>query len=148
MSNTAIRGSDTTVRISISGQPQAGTFLRTKSFTVTPRTDLVEDDYLGEAQTELDVQHHGYDVAFSCDEDDDAAIRFGQQLAIREENHQTPQVVTITAMTLYRDGRTRPVVEVFPDVLLKIASRGYGGRKERVVNAFEGKCKVRRTISQ
>jgi hypothetical protein len=148
MSNTAVRGSDTTVRVSISGVPQSGTFLRCKSFTVTPRTDLVEDDYLGEAQTELDIQHHGWDVGFSCDEDDASASRFADQLARLEEQHQRPQEVTITAMTVYRDGRTRPVIEVFPEVMLKLGSRGYGGRKERVTNEFEGKCKVRRLISQ
>lgn len=148
MSNTAIRGSDTTIRVAVSGVPQSGTFLRVKSFTATPRTDLVEDDYLGEAQTELDIQHHGFDLSMTMDEDDASGIDFLTQLTAREEAHQRPQQVTITVMTLYRDGTTRPRVEVYPEVLLKVSSRGYGGRKERVVNEFEGKCKTRRVITQ
>lgn len=148
MSNTSIRGSDTTIRVAISGVPQRGTFLRLKNFTATPRTDLVEDEYLGEAQTELDIQHHGWDLSFSCDEDDASAIDFLTELTVREEEHQRPQEVTITAYNVYRDGETRPRVEVFPEVLLKVSSRTRGGRKERVVNEFEGKCKTREVITQ
>lgn len=148
MSNTAIRGSDTTIRVAIGGVPGKGTFLRLKSFTATPRTDLVEDDYLGEAQTELDIQHHGFDLSLSVDEDDASAIDFLTQLVLREEAHMRPQEVTFTVMTIYRDGVTRPRVEVYPEVLMKLNSRGYGGRKERVVNEFEGKCKTRQVITQ
>jgi len=96
----------------------------------------------------VDLQHHGWDVSFACDEDDASAIQFLTNLTTREEEHQTPQLVTITAMTTYRDGVTRPQVEVFTEVVLKVASRGFGGRKERVINEFEGKCKRRRVISQ
>lgn len=148
MSNTAIRGSDTTIRVAVSGQPQRGTFLRPKSFTITPRTDLQEDDYVGEPLTELDIQHHGYDIAMSLDEDDASGITFMQNLEAREEAHQRPQEVTITVMTTYRDGRTRPRVEVFPEVMFKMGSRGHGGRKERVVSEWEGKCKTRQVITQ
>lgn len=147
MSNTAIRGQEIQLRVAIAGQLQEGTFLRVKSFTATPRTDLVEDDYLGEATSEIDIQHHGFDLEIVCDEDDDTAINFLSETVAREEGHLRPQEVTITAMTTYRDGVTRPKVEVYMKVLLKLSERGFGGRKERVPNKFDGKCKSRKVIS-
>ena len=147
MGNTAIRGSEVSVRIAVAGQLQRGTFLRCKSATATPRTDLVEDDYLGEAQSELDMQHHGWDLSITFDEDDDAGIRYTQQYVAADEAHQRPPEVTVTILPTSRDGVTRPGAEVYPGVMLKQSTRGFGGRKERVANEFEGKSKTREVIS-
>lgn len=145
MTNVAIRGQEITVRVSIGGQI---TNLRAKSFNATARTDLIEDDYLGEQLTELDLQHHGFDISLMVDEEDDTAVNFLTQLTTREAEHLSPQLVTICVMTTYRNGKTKPKVEVYNDVLLKLAERSFQGRKERVENSFEGKCKTRQVIPQ
>ena len=148
MSNTAIFGKEVTIRVAIGGQLQEGTFLRIKSFDHTPRTELIEEDYLGEDRSELDLRHDGHDLKFECDEDDDSAINFLTALVALEGAHQRPQQITITAYTVYRDGVTQPLVESFPEVMLKLTSRTVGGRKERVPNSFEGKCKRYNVIRQ
>jgi hypothetical protein len=148
MSNTAIRGQEITMRVSVSGQLQVGTMLRCKTFTATPRTDLIEDDYLGESQTEVDLQHHGFDLNAEFDEDGAQALDYLTETTRREEAHEPPQRVTITVMTRYRDGVTRPRVEVYPDVVWKLSERSFKGRKERVPNTFDGKCKTRKVLTQ
>lgn len=148
MSNTANRGQETTLRVAIDGRLQTGTFLRTKEFTWTPKTDIVEDDYIGEAQTEVDIQHHGHGLSFTMDEDDASALDFLTELCAREEAHELPQQITITAITTYRDGVTRPRVIAFPDVAMKVSTRTVGGRKERVPWAFEAACKTHNVLVQ
>lgn len=148
MSNDANRGQEISIRVAVGSQPREGTFLRCKTFSATPRTDLVEDDYLGEAQTETDVQHHGWDLSATFDEVDASAIDFTTELARREENHERPQQVTITVITRFRDGKTKPKIEVYPDVAWKQSERSMGGRKERIANSFEGKCKTRSVLTR
>jgi hypothetical protein len=143
MSNTSIRGSEVSIRVNIGGTPQAGTFLRVQEASVKMRTDIIEDDYLGESESELDLQHHGFDISLTCHEDDDAAIKFLNELTRREVAHERPQQVTITIITRYRNGKTRPQVETYSSVLLIQTEKTMGGRKERVPNMFEGKCKRR-----
>lgn len=144
MTNVAIRGQEITIRVSIGGQI---TQMRAKSFSATPRTDLIEDEYLGEDLTEIDMQHHGFDLSLTIDEEDDTAIRFLTSLTTREAEHLPPQLVTIVVMTAYRNGKTKAQIEVYPEVLLKLSERSMGGRKERVENSFEGKCKRREVLT-
>lgn len=139
------RGQEITLRVAVDGQ-LLQTF-KVKSFTSTPRTDLMEEDYLGEAQSDIDIQHNGWDVAFSVDEENRAAIDFLTTITTREENHQAHPKITATVIYTYRSATQRPVVEVYPELFLKVASRGAGGRKERINCDFEGKCKTRQVMT-
>ena len=56
-----MRGEEAVIKISVDGIQQSGTMIKVTDFTATPRTDINEDDYLGEAETDLDIQHHGWD---------------------------------------------------------------------------------------
>ncbi len=51
------RGQEVTLRVAVDGQVLAGSMLKVEDFTATPRTDLNEDDFLGETESDLDIQH-------------------------------------------------------------------------------------------
>jgi hypothetical protein len=146
MSNR-IRGQETHLRVSVDGKLQTGSFFKVKSWKATPRTDIVEDDYTGEPQTDLDIQHHGWTVNFELDELDPKVIDYLTDLTTREEQSLPPAKVTVTVTTTYREPGNRPRIEVFPEMILKVDSRGAGGRKDRVASSFEGRCKTRQVIT-
>jgi hypothetical protein len=141
------RGQEVTLRVAVNGQLQTGSFFKVKSFKATPRTDLVEDDYIGEPQTDLDIQHHGWSLDFECDEQDSKVIDFLTTITTLEEASQQHPKITITATYVYRETGNRPKIEVYPEVFLKVSNRGAGGRKERVASTFEGRCKTRTVIN-
>ena len=62
-----LRGEEVSVRIAVDGVVLGGTLFKLTDFTATPRTEINEDDYLGEQETDLDIQHHGWDLSMSFD---------------------------------------------------------------------------------
>jgi hypothetical protein len=141
------RGQEITLRVAVDGQLQTGSFFKVKSFHSSPRTDIVEDDYMGEAQTDLDIQHHGWDLTFDLDELDAKVIDFLTTITTLEEEHKQHPKITITATYVYRTPGVKPKIEVYSEVILKVNQRGSGGRKERVMSSFEGKCKKRQVVN-
>ncbi len=142
-----IRGSEVTLRIAIDGVAQVGSMLKVSDFTVTPRQDLQEADYMGEAESDLDVQHHGYDLAWSVDMLDATTIDILDDIASRNEAHLAPQDITITVIYTFRDtssGAGRIVV--YHDCVMKQDEEGFSGRKERVKTKYTAKAKTRETL--
>ena len=137
------RGIEITVRISVDGQVQTGSFFKVKSMTITPRGEITEEDYLGEDVSDLDQRHDGYDFAFEIDEQDSKSIRYVDTLVAREEAHTKQPDITITVLNRYREAGERSVAEVLYDV-----QRGFSGRKEYVGSKYEGKAKKKVTITQ
>lgn len=140
-----IRGQEVTIRVTVDGRPQAGTWAKVKDFTVTPRTELVEEEYLGEQHTDLDKQHNGFDLAFSVDMQDRALIDFLSEEISGEENQDALRSVTINVLYAFRDG-TDPVGETYFDAVLKVADQSFGGRQEYVSYSVEGKAKRRAVL--
>lgn len=140
-----IRGQETTVRVLVDGQEQAGSFFKIKDFTVTPRADLMENDYLGELESDLDFQHHGFDFSFSVDMQDASTIDFLSNIVSREQFAIAHPNITMSVIYAFRDG-TDPRIETYYGVFLKMNDTSFSGRKEYVSVSFEGKCK-RRLVS-
>lgn len=140
-----IRGQEVTIRVTVDGQPQQGTWAKVKDFTVTPRTELVEEEYLGEQHTDLDKQHNGFDIAFSVDMQDRSLIDFLTQEISGEENQDALRSVTINVLYAFRDG-ANPVGETYFDAVLKVADQSFGGRQEYVSYSIEGKAKRRAVL--
>jgi hypothetical protein len=153
-----IRGQEASIRITVNAAfaasfnifgNLAGSFFKVRDFTLTPRTDLVEESYLNENFDDLDVQHHGYDFSFTIDELDDAALNYLSLITYNEENALPPAEVSVSVRYVYRDvlNPTGPKTEQLIDCVLKMAERTIGGRKEYIQNSFEGKAKQRKVLA-
>ena len=90
-----LRGQEITLQFFADGVRLGGSFLKVTEFTATPRTDLNEEDYLGESATDIDTQHHGWDFSFSIHNLDAAALDFLDRLVFKELAHLPPQEMTI-----------------------------------------------------
>lgn len=140
------RGQNALIRIAVDGVVQGGSFTKVKDFMKTPRTTLNEDDYLGENETDIDSQHHGWDIGFSIDTTDGASIDYTDDLITRFELNQAPPDVTITVITTFPEPTARGRTEVFHGVFLKQDEDNIGGRKEIIKGKYSGKCKRREVI--
>lgn len=153
--SSRIRGQEATVRIVVADEfaaafgifgQMAGSFFKVRDWTLTPRTDLVEQDYLGENFDDLDIQHHGYDFAFSVDELDAAPINYLSLITFKEENALPPASVTVAVTYVYREPATLPQTVLLIDCVLKQGERTVGSRKDYIQNTYEGKAKQRKVI--
>lgn len=140
------RGQEITVRIAVEGVVQPGSFFKVTEFTTTPRTDINEEDFLGELESDLDIQHHGFDFAFSVQIQDQAVLNFLTNIVAREQAAQIHPDISITVIHVYRQPGAVNQVEVYHDVFLKVNENGFSGRKEYVTASFEGKAKRRSQI--
>lgn len=142
--STRLRGQETTIRVTVDGELQEGSWFKVKDFNASPRQDLIEEDYLGEFASDLDMQHHGYDLAFSVDVQDRNVIDFLSKLVANEEARVRHPRITVTVTYAFRDGSV--VAEAYYDVFLKVNEQSIGGRKEYVSASFEGKAKKRTVL--
>ena len=142
-----IRGSEVTVRIAVDGAVLQGSMIKLQEFTATPRTDLMEEDYLGELETDLDIQHHGWDLSFTVHQQDETTLQLFETIIDRERAQQRHPDITMTVIYRFREELANNRVEVYHDVFLKITEQGFSGRKEYVSVGFEGKSKRRSLIN-
>lgn len=140
------RGQEAIIRIAVDGQIQEGSMFKVTDFTATARTDINEDDYLGETETDLDIQHHGWDLAFSIDYQDAAAIEFTENVIAHEIEQSAHPDITITVIMTFREPNTRGKILVYHGVYLKQDEESIGGRKEKIKGKFSGKCKRRTAL--
>lgn len=140
------RGQEITIRIAVDGVAQAGSMIKLTDFTATPRTDLNEDDYLGEQETDIDIQHHGWDLGFTVDTIDGKALDLVEEIIGREQIHAVHPNITITVMYAFREPGEPGRIVAYRNVYLKQDEEGMGGRKEKVKGKFSGKCKRRSVI--
>jgi hypothetical protein len=152
MSGLATRGQEAQIRVTVQDEyaGQFGLFgqlplINVNDWTLSPRTDLVEKDYLGEKTTSLDVMHHGYDFNFTVDETSSVVIDLLDLIQWKEENNLPPPRFTVAATVKYRDGVTRKTEQLI-DCRLKVAERGFGGRTEYISSSIEGKARSRKTL--
>lgn len=141
------RGQEYQIRISVDGQTLAGSFFKVKEWTSTPRQDIMEKDYLGEDETDLDFQHHGWDFNFTIDIHDEKAMEFVDDLIQREADHEAPPEITVTCISKFRERGAKDKVEVFAKAIIKSGDGGFPGRKEQVTGRFEGKSKKRKLLN-
>lgn len=142
-----IRGQEATLRVTIDGVVQNGSWFKVKDFTVTARTDITETPYMGELEDDLDIQHHGFDLSFSVDVQDRKVLDFLSTIVAREQDQLAHPVITINVIYAFRADNGSPVAESFYNVFLKQSEGGAAGRKEYVNASFEGKCKRRGVLA-
>lgn len=142
-----MRGQEATIRIAVDGVIQEGSMFKVIDFTATPRTEINEDDYLGEQETDLDIQHHGWDLGFTVDVLDEGVIDFVEDVISREIDHTAHPDITITVLYQFREADARAKIAVYHGVFLKCDEESFGGRKEKVKGKFSGKCKKRTVLN-
>lgn len=145
-----MRGQEATIRIAVDGKLQKGSFFKVKDFTVTPKTDIKEEDYLGEQESDLDLQHHGFGGSFTVDILDDATLNLLTTIVDRELQHLKQPEITITVIYAFREGAAvggGKVVVYHNNLVLKQGDEGFGGRKERITTKYEWACKKRDVLA-
>ena len=140
-----IRGQEVTIRITVDGRPQEGTWLKVKDFTVTNRTDIIEENYIGELQTDLDEMHHGFDLSFSVDMQDAEIVKFLRDSVSRQESQDGLPTVTINVLYSFRDG-SNPIGETYFDTIMVVSEQSFGGRTEYVSYSIDAKAKRRAVL--
>jgi len=142
-----IRGSEITLRVAVDGELQDGTFFKVTEFTRTERGDLNEEGFLGEAQDDIDYQHHGWDFAFTLQVKDAKALNFLTEIVRRDAAGESHPDITLTVIYKFRGGGVQNIAEVYHDVFLRQPEGGFSGRKDYITQNFEGKCKEREQMS-
>lgn len=136
------RGQEVQILFTVDGQEQKGSWLKVTDWSLKPRTDIVEDDFLGETESDLDIQHHGFDYSFSIQNQDSKALEYIDLYVDREQKRLRHPVITMTVMHLYREVGATDRVQVFQTNVMKVDEIGVPGRKERTKSTFSGKCKT------
>lgn len=142
-----IRGQEATLRVTVDGQTQDGSWFKVKDFTATVRQDITEEDFLGELESDLDIQHHGYDLGFSVQVQDRKVIDYLSKVVANEQIQAAHPIVTVTVIYAFRASNGDPVAETYYNVFLKVNETSVGGRKEYITTSFEGKAKKRAVLS-
>lgn len=142
-----MRGAELTMRISVDGIQQVGSLIKLTDFTINPRTDIVEDDYLGEKETDLDIQHHGFDGSFTIDYQDAEGLALADDIIEREINNEEHPQIVITVIYTFREPGARGKIATYFEVFMKQDEEGAGGRKEKVKGKFSFKAKRRKVMN-
>ena len=142
-----LRGQEVTLRISVDGVTQQGAMFKATNWSAKPRMDLKEDDYLGEQETDLDIQHNGWDLEFSVDNIDTTALDIIDQIIENERLHVAHPDITIVAIYNFREPTARAKAYTYHGVFLKADEEGAGGRKEVHKTKFTGKAKERTPLT-
>lgn len=138
------RGEEALVKFSSDGE--VFTF-KVRDFTATPRTEIKEDDYLGELETDLDIQHHGWDLGFSADTVDSQMMQYTDNVIAAEDAHTAHPDNTLVVIYTFREPNVQGKIAVFHGVFLKQDEETIGGRKEVIKGKFSGKCKRRELMN-
>lgn len=142
------RGQQTSIRFAMGDRGvRGGSMLKVRDFDATPRTELMEDDYLGEDQSDLDIQHNGWDGKFSVDSIDAEALDVMDEIIGAEENRQAHPQITISEIINFREPGARGRMYVYHECFVKAVSEGVAGRKEKHTVPFEFKAKKRTPLN-
>lgn len=137
-----LRGLEVLVRFSVEGVLQSGTFVKITDFTITPRDELPEADYLGEDESDIDYRHDGFDFSGTVHVLDASTHAYLSTLVFNHENKLAPPNVTMTVIYGFRSGSgATPVSETYRQCRMKLDETGFSGRKEYVASKISGKCK-------
>ena len=143
-----MRGQEVTIRVAVDGVIQTGSMFKATDWTATPRTDLKEDDYMGEQETDLDIQHNGWDMSFSVDTIDDAALNLIDLIIANEQQHIAHPDITFTVIYTFREPGTRGKIYIYHQVYMKADEEGAAGRKDKHKVKFSCKAKKRQAVNQ
>ena len=144
-----IRGSEVTLRLVVDGVLQRGSLFKVKDFTFTPRQNIDELEYCGEDETDLDFQHHGWDLSWTVDMMDATSIALCEKIIAAEIAKERHPKITLTVIYKFREDAAAGggrVISYHTNFVLKQGDENGSGRKERVSVKYEAKCKKRSVL--
>ena len=143
----SIRGQEVSVQVVVNGVIKGGSFARMESFSATPRTDLKDNDYLGEELSVPDLQHSGWDFTMEIREVKRDVFDLLNQILSAEKASQAHPNVNIVVTTIYRGVGDTSVSYTLEAAVIKCDSfPNVSGRTEYVKSTWSGKCReVRET---
>lgn len=138
-----IRGQEATIRLSIDGQPQRrGSWVKVQNFTLTPRDEITEDDFLGEATSDLDYRFDGYDFSFETHVVERSIFEFMADIAQRHRDGSAHPRITMVVILKFKESGERPISITMPGIYMRVNESGFSNRKEFVTHSVEGKAKI------
>jgi hypothetical protein len=143
-----IRGQEQTLQVIVEGQDQTGTFLNVDDWKVTPKVDITETDFVGQDETDLDVQYHGVGFSFTVEEQDSKARQFFDDLMARQRNRERPSKVIIIVHNEYRDSSDPGNNLVITNAVMKPDEFGNQGRKNYSKVPFTGAGKIASVVDE
>ncbi len=141
-----IRGQETTAQLVVDGKLLLGSFSKVENFSIKPRADLTDSDFLGETESEPDIMHHGYDFSFTIHEMDNQAAQVYLALVAALDAGAVLPNINLVVIKNYRDPAIPLTTLVLQDVKIKLDSQDMGDRKSYVKSSLSGKCKVMREL--
>lgn len=137
-----VRGQEYSGHVVVAGKLLIGSFAKMESMAFTPLADLKDSDFVGDEESEFDVQHHGWEVKWSIQQEDDQAIKLYLQLVAALKSGAPLPRMDFVGITTYRDPSVLTSTKVAQNVKFKLDEESNSGRKEYVKNSFTGRCKI------
>lgn len=132
-----IRGQEAKLTLTIEGIEFK---MQVNSFTLKPREELVEQDFIGEANSKIDALHSGYDFSWEAPVADAAVVRYMKLRQDRNLQGLPPPKGTIAVELVFRERGQRPTSFVLIDAQTMVSELSAGGRKDYAKQSFEGKA--------
>jgi hypothetical protein len=140
------RGQETTLQVVVNNTAQGGSFSKCESFKWNPRQDMTDSDFIGEAESEPDLQHHGYDGSFTVHEMDNGAVDNVLMPIVAAHTAGTPlPTINLVFIKRYRDPSIPAKTLVFQKVTLKLDGQE-ASRKDYIKSSFSFKCRKMQVI--
>lgn len=144
--STRIRGQELSGYFVVDGKLLLGSFAKLESFKFSPTADLATADFLGETESEPDVQHHGYELSWTIHELDNQAVAVYLNLVSKLNTGDLLPQVNFVVVKTYRDPAVAPTTLVFQNMRFKLDSQDAGSRKDYVKNSFSAKCRTMKVL--
>lgn len=146
MASKSSKGLHRTLALIVNGQQQPGSFVKVRTFSAKPDAAIMKTDHLGEALSEVDVMHHGWDISFTIEEEDANAAKYYEKVTASSEAGTTLPRVDLIEIRNYVDPSVLPETFVYGELVLKMDSDDSSGRKEYTTMSFSGACKTRERV--
>lgn len=138
-----IKGQEVHIEILVDGVPQA-TFSDIRNFTVTPKLDKKEEEYLGETSKRYDEIFNGVDFDLEVNFHDRGVLDFVNTIYDRAIRRVPGTVVNIKATLQFPNGESPRVVMTncfFSDMPV-----GFGSRSDYGTFKLSGSCNAWQVI--
>lgn len=142
-----IRGQEITARFKVDDDQLDGSWFKLEQFSISPKQDIREDEFVGETETDTDFQHHGFGFSGTLQELDTQAQDLLQKIVDLDRAHLAHPEITMTIIRTYRQPGQKSLVSVYHDITIAFEEETIGNRKEYVKTKFKGHAK-RKTNSQ
>jgi hypothetical protein len=137
-----VRGQECSLNIIVDGDMKGGSFVKVTNFNVTPETEIVNTDFIGEIESDLDIHHSGFAFDFEVEYQDSNPITVMELIVERERMRLPHPDINLVATFKYRSLAGIPGVIVLEHCFMKLDNITVGGRKDYVKSKFSGKCKT------